>query len=94
MRNNQYAQNIQINLGYASCFDGWLQHRLSGINIFDNDFFLSFLKQITTGDGKWIFYDSVYNARDRKANKMNCTKYSVFILRRWWVISGIGEKVL
>ena len=63
------AENHLYQLGYVHCFDVWVPHKLSKKNLLDHisacnsplkhNENVSFLKQIVTGDEKWILYNNV-----------------------------------
>ena len=67
------VENHLHQLGYVNCFDVWVPHKLSKENLLDHisacDSLLKcnknipFLKQIVTGDEKWILYDNVEQKR-------------------------------
>ena len=65
--------SISHQLGYVNCFDVWVPHKLSEKNLLDcisacNSLLklhknVPFLKQIVTGDEKWILYHNVERKR-------------------------------
>ena len=67
------VENHLHQLGYVNCFDVWVPHNLSEKNLLDSvstcDSLLKrnenvpFLKQIVTGDEKWILYNNVEQKR-------------------------------
>ena len=67
------AENHLHQLGFVHCFDVWVPHKLSEKNLLDRistcDSLLKrnenvpFLKQIVTGDEKWILYNNVERKR-------------------------------
>ena len=73
------VENHLHQLGYVHRFDVWVPHKLSKKNLLDHifacDFLLKrnenvpFLKQIVTGDEKWILYNNV--ERKRSWGKQN-----------------------
>ena len=74
-------ENHLHQLDYINCFDVWVPHKLSEKNLLDHisacDFLFKcnenilFLKQIVTGDEKWIYCTTMWNGRDRGASEMN-----------------------
>ena len=74
------TENHLCQLGYVSHFDVWVPHKLSEENFLDCistcDFLLKhnenvpFLKQIVTGDEKWILYNNV-ERRDCGVSEMS-----------------------
>ena len=67
------VENHLHQLGYFNCFDVWVSHKLSEKTLLDHisagDSLLKrnenvlFLKQIVTGDEKWILYNNVERKR-------------------------------
>ena len=62
-------ENYLPHLGYVNCFDVWVPHKLSEINLLDcisacdsllkHNENVPFLKQIVTGNEKWILYNNM-----------------------------------
>ena len=67
------AENHLHQLGYVYCFDVWVPHKLREKNLLDHisacnsllkcNENVPFLKQIVTGDVKWILYNNVEQRR-------------------------------
>ena len=98
------AENHLYQLGYVNHFDVWFPHKLSEKNLLDHisacDFLLKhnenvpFLKQIVTGDEKWILYKNA-DGRDREASETNHPYHTKgrfhpkkVILCIWWDWKG------
>ena len=87
------VENHLYQLGYVNHFDVWFPHKLSEKNLLDHisacDFLLKhnenvpFLKQIVTGDEKWILYKNA-DGRDCEEAKRttSTTPKAGFIQRR------------
>ena len=96
-------ENHLHQLGYANCFDVWVPHKLREKNLLDHistcDSLLNhkkivlFLKQIVTGNEKWILYNNVEWKRSwGKRNEPPQTtpktclhpKKNIYMLCIWW----------
>lgn len=93
------VENYLHQLGYVSRFDVWLPHELSEKNLLDRisvcdsllkrNKNLPFLKQIVTGDEKWILYNNLERKRSwgkRNEPRLHPTKVMLCI---WWDWKGV-----
>ena len=99
------AENHLHQLGYVNCFDVCVPHKLSKKNLLDRisarDSLLKchenvpFLKQIVTGDEKWILYNNVEQKRSwGKRNEpppttLQASLHPKVMLCIWWEWKGV-----
>ena len=100
------VENRLHQFGYINCFDVWVSHKLSEKNLLDrtsscDSLFkynknVPFLKQIVTGDEKWILYNNVewkrswdkWNEPPPTTQKASLYTKNV-MLCKWWDWKGV-----
>ena len=98
------TENHLCQLGYVSHFDVWVPHKQQQQNFLDyisecdsllkHNENVPFLKQIVTGDEKWILYNNV-ERRDCGVSEMSHHQphqRPVFIQRWWYCVYSIGVR--